>query len=270
VGARIGVKGDDLSPWYSLSIDDAKTLGLYNIRVRYRSLYDMLHTAYPSYPWQPWRFHSLPGSVASDPEVIKAALDYAEGALGITAPEQWYSVSTTALQSLDLLKILAKRQPLYAILTKYRPSYPWKESAFDGVAFFGSRHLGAYLRELWPSLAIVSDHQLAPGSPYRVDYFVAALNIAFDYVTDRDCGLADAEGGKVRARLQGDAAKVGAFKAAGIALILIPFWWDRSLPSLQATVNAKRPDLGLTASAAPIPEETVVQLSTWRRRRALK
>jgi hypothetical protein len=41
----------------------------------------------------------------------------------------------------------------------------------------------------------------------------------------------------------------------GISLITIPFWWDKSLSSLAATIHQQRPDLVPSAQGSPIPLE---------------
>jgi hypothetical protein len=50
-------------------------------------------------------------------------------------------------------------------------------------------------------------------------------------------------------------------KKAGITLIPIPFWWDKSSSSLLATIQKYRPDLNFgTLASSPIPTEQPTHL----------
>jgi hypothetical protein len=95
IGPEIGVKGSDLSPWYSVDFATLKKLGASSLlSLKYRfSFYNMLKSVYPEHDWIPWKFNRIPTTLGRDPEVIKRALAYVEVERNITRWEEWYLVS---------------------------------------------------------------------------------------------------------------------------------------------------------------------------------
>jgi hypothetical protein len=150
VGEQIGVKNGDLSPWYGVSLArDGRRLGIQGIaKSKYGSIYEMLTAVYPGYPWVPWKFEVIAAENFKSTTVILSALLYVEQALHHEKPEDWYRVSIDELRRLRVAHLLTKDGSLYDTLQKYRPEVQWEESRFDGVVRFGSRLLGAYLRDL--------------------------------------------------------------------------------------------------------------------------
>jgi hypothetical protein len=61
--------------------------------------------------------------------------------------------------------------------------------------------------------------------------------------------------GELKYRLERDDRKRNTSKERGISLIEIPFWWDRTESSLIATIHYFRPDIPLSSSGKPIPQE---------------
>jgi hypothetical protein len=62
--------------------------------------------------------------------------------------------------------------------------------------------------------------------------------------------------GQLRRRQNVDQLKAEVSKRAGVTLIKVPYWWDKSKESLMATIRQARPDIELpiSTSAKPIPE----------------
>ena len=78
-------------------------------------------------------------------------------------------------------------------------------------------------------------------------------------------------------RVQVQEEKVVFCEKEGLTLISIPFWWDRTIESLIATILISKPtlfeeipksgyDVGNWKSWKPIPNEATVQISGWRNR----
>lgn len=85
---------------------------------------------------------------------------------------------------------------------------------------------------------------VAPDGKKRMelDFYIKPLNLAFEYNGvqhyhhDEYHGLSDKQ--KVR-----DKHKMEQCTLAGVTLIVIPYWWDKTPNSLKATIHAIRPDL---------------------------
>jgi hypothetical protein len=270
VGAKIGVKGSELSPWYNVNVDLLRKNGL-NIRLHQsyeHSYYLMLKSVYPEHDWVPWKFKVLPKNLDRYPEIIERALGFIEAETGIKRPEDWYELSTPTLRKLGVSAVITKLGGLFEILRKHRPAFPWEEDKFIGVRMFGRKNLGASLKRLFPDMEIVENAELGPS--IRVSYLIPRLKIAFEYQTIKDYGL-EGRGGKVEVSLLEDKVKRHLAENLGLKLFFIPFWWDRSLGSLAATIGLKDPALMTyfgsvdTTEAKPVETFTTLSLSSFRR-----
>ena len=64
-------------------------------------------------------------------------------------------------------------------------------------------------------------------------------------------------------RKQNDLNKIKICQEAGISLIEVPFWWDKRISSLKATIYNKRPDLfKMQPVGSPIPDSPPTEKST--------
>lgn len=133
IGAHIGVKGNDLSPWYNLSRASYRKLGLAGLLTQnYKSSqYAMLLKVYPEYDWLPWKFPKLPSNTGRDPKIIEKALKFVEKECKMTKPEDWYQISGFHLKALGVGSIFAQNGGPFQVLTQYRPDFTWKEEAFQ-------------------------------------------------------------------------------------------------------------------------------------------
>ena len=79
----------------------------------------------------------------------------------------------------------------------------------------------------------------------ELDYFLPQYNIAFEYQGlqhYRNVNLFHKQESVDNSK-QRDKQKIEACKAKGIALIEVPYWWDRKSESLASTIYESRPDL---------------------------
>jgi hypothetical protein len=73
------------------------------------------------------------------------------------------------------------------------------------------------------------------------------LSLAFEYQGEIHY-FATALFGPASKRKRVDTAKIEDSKRMGITVLSIPFWWDKSLSSLSATILCKRMDITLDSS----------------------
>ena len=89
----IGVKGDDLSPWYEADVTAMKKFGAGGILFLYRGRrFNMLKSIYPGFDWDPWKFKTTPRMTNMDPAQMDRLISEVESALHIQTPEQWYLI----------------------------------------------------------------------------------------------------------------------------------------------------------------------------------
>jgi hypothetical protein len=90
--------------------------------------------------------------------------------------------------------------------------------------------------------------------------------LAFEYQGEQHY-FSTATFGSVIPRQRKDKWKAEYAKSAGITLISIPYWWDRSSSSLAATISYHRPDITFDGipHLIPIPTEFPKNMKTLHR-----
>jgi hypothetical protein len=268
VGQKIGVRGNDLSPWYDRSqkflikLGCSRVLNIYN-----GSMYGMLKTVYPEHKWVAWRFKKIPQLFTVDPNVMQEILSFAESQLGIAKPEDWYNVLKTHLKVIGVYPFITEAGGLYSVLKRHRPNIKWEIDKFAGIWISGKLALREYLRNLLPNHEILDGYTLSPGAV--ITYLLPSLKVGFVYQSVPDYGLGNLSGSVPVWHFEDEKIVLEA-KSQGLSVLFVPFWWDRSQSSLLASILEKFPQLGefikiaVSAKTKPIPQETTVTLSKWR------
>lgn len=276
IGSEIGVKGSDLSPWYKASSTALKNLGVSSLlALNYRfSPSNMLKSVYPEYDWLPWKFTRIPSTLGRDPEVMRKALAYIERERNILRWEDWYQVSSTVLNGLGLAALFAQVGGLFQALKTYRPEFPWEEGQFLGAQHLGKPSSEASLKKIWPEKELLREMDL--GQALQLSYYLPSLKLGFVYQSVQDYGVYGSRG--VTLTLYEPELVKAEASRQGITVIFIPFWWDRKMESLVATILEKCPSMKESLKselkwdeeaflkAKPIPRETTLKLSSWRKR----
>lgn len=135
IGTKIGVTGNDLSPWYD--VEQTTTLRRYGCSGLLRSHYDssqykMLRKVYPEHDWQPWKFKRLPAKIGKDQEAMEKAIAFVEKEKRIQKPEDWYRISLADLMEVGVLSLITQVGGLCEALRMCRPDFPWEEEKFRG------------------------------------------------------------------------------------------------------------------------------------------
>jgi hypothetical protein len=147
LGNQLGI--NQLEDWYNARRSDLKQLGgAQLLQEHYRdSLFNALKDVYPDYPWKIWKFldTTVPKGYWEKISNQKECLESIGHILGVRTLEDWYRVSTSAIQKLggggmlsyydyslqqgiDII-ILIHRKALRAIY----PHYNWIPSKFNSV-----------------------------------------------------------------------------------------------------------------------------------------
>eukprot|EP01027_Heterolobosea_sp_BB2_P011557 GEZU01016823.1.p1 GENE.GEZU01016823.1~~GEZU01016823.1.p1 ORF type:complete len:144 (+),score=20.19 GEZU01016823.1:43-474(+) len=89
----------------------------------------------------------------------------------------------------------------------------------------------------------------------ELDIFIPSLGLAFEYHGQQHYQEVHAFGPQSQYE-QRDEEKLASCKKAGITLITVPYWWDRTTQSIGGTIAALRPDIVFASSevvGTPIP-----------------
>ena len=132
VGKEIGVVDGNMDAWYSVTVPALLKRGGRGVLTFYKdSIYDMLSKIYPNYKWEPWRFKRAPRKLFSDPNEIKAALNFVEKQLMFSSLEDWYRISNLQLKEIGLLSLFGNKTKLKRLLREHRPDFPWDDRKFN-------------------------------------------------------------------------------------------------------------------------------------------
>lgn len=265
IGEKIGVREGFLDPWYGMETTKLDEMGGRTIRKYYSSFFEMLKTVYPEHNWDPFRFPLSQVSLTKRNSLsLEAAIERLEEKLELSSPDKWYRVTTKQMQSIGVYYIIQSNGGLYQALKKVKPEFPWDESKFVGVFFDGVQLLGAFLRQIFPGLELISNYSFVE-SAYTLTYFIPRLNLGLLYQSPADYGLADRTGTATVTAFIDPGLQIEANKS-GIKVIPIPFWWDRTKQSLRATLKLEEvTGLERSSTASPIPQRIELTLSSWRR-----
>jgi hypothetical protein len=117
VGKRIGVVGDDLTPWYAQSVRALYRFGLSRLLHFYdNSIYLMLKSIYPNYDWIPWRFKHSPRAIVVDASLRRSLIDFLLNEHGLESPIDILRLTNDNLKRCGALSIVNRCGGLQALL----------------------------------------------------------------------------------------------------------------------------------------------------------
>uniref|UniRef100_A0A7S1KUL5 Uncharacterized protein n=1 Tax=Percolomonas cosmopolitus TaxID=63605 RepID=A0A7S1KUL5_9EUKA len=143
------------------------------------------------------------------------------------------------------------------------PEVDWNKKMFAASTKSNQRWVHRAVEDIFPSLTIVEEKQMelvAHGgkSLFEADVFVEELQMAFEYQGEQHYHDIKAFFAPIEGQLRRDQLKSDAFAQHGITLIHVPYWWDKSVDSLKASINRLRPDLiEKPLNVEPIPLEPI-------------
>eukprot|EP01027_Heterolobosea_sp_BB2_P026356 GEZU01040587.1.p1 GENE.GEZU01040587.1~~GEZU01040587.1.p1 ORF type:complete len:509 (-),score=114.87 GEZU01040587.1:129-1430(-) len=269
--------------WYSkVSHEDICRLGGARLLRGYYndSLPRALVAIFPEVEWQPWRFGSSWASSSSsssllmmmnsvdspfangDETMLRRYIDYLAKEFDIQQLDEWYRVSHEQIRALGGYATLVEHGGLCAVLKKLYPEHHWDEERFARAKGkkASQRWLRVSAQRLFPDEEIFEDYVHPALSAFQgsntsmtLDICIPSLRLALEYQGQQHYRELHVFGGasmssSTKTQSQRDHEKQSACKDAGITLITVPYWWDRSIESLAAAIYSARPDLDPTTT----------------------
>jgi hypothetical protein len=273
IGKMIGVKGNDLSPWYKVDLKTFRKFARGEKLLPYykTSMYRLLKAIYPDYEWIPWKFKVMPTVTSSDRVMVQKALKYIETECKLTKSEDWYDISVSKLKELRIWGLIKKLGGLYETLSEFRSEFKWEEEKFAAVRHYPERALKACLKRIFKGSKVSEEFELK-SDKLMISFFVEKLKIGFDFQTADEYELENGSG-SIEVRMIPNVDKKLSAEKEGIDLVFVPFWWNRDCGSLVATIISECPRMGTVIDSQsfikesqPIPKRAVINRSSWKTR----
>jgi len=223
-----------------------------------------LMSIYPEHPWKPWKFGRLPtGFWDSDSNALEA-LHWVADEKNIHSVDDWFKITSADLDGMGLSGLREKYGGLISILKKFYPQYEWNPQSSRGTDITLSKShqiLFKITQELFPEVPNIHVNYPHPELKYddtknnlELDIFIPSLSLALEFHGKQHYHYHYMFGTPevVKSR---DLEKKLKCISAGITLIEVPYWWNRTKESLAATIKSMRSDLleNFQTSEPPIP-----------------
>eukprot|EP01114_Cavostelium_apophysatum_P021346 TRINITY_DN7423_c0_g1_i1.p1 TRINITY_DN7423_c0_g1~~TRINITY_DN7423_c0_g1_i1.p1 ORF type:complete len:1013 (-),score=259.24 TRINITY_DN7423_c0_g1_i1:4-3042(-) len=188
----------------------------------------------------------------NQPSNVRKFMFYLTGEFGIQHLEQWYDISALKVKHHGGNVLLQHKGGMLQLLQEQYPEHEWDETKFKSLAQDrGREQLMRSCRTIFPlGHEVFLDYEhpefvfSETGKPMKFDVFVPSLNIAVDYRSQKYFLWTPLYGAyDSYHRLAEEKRK--ACQDAGITLIEIPFWWNKSRSALGLTILRSSPELQL-------------------------
>lgn len=230
--------------WYDVDFKAIKHRKGFQRAVKNRGILQLLKTAYPDYAWMAGRFRKAFPDTWTHTQTAVEFVKYVEPSLQISNPIDWYRVSRRELQEVGLSG-LYKRKRLFPTLSKLYPDFKFDEDSFSTANKQSSQRLVyLYAKQLFPNELVIENHLheeliwKGTHQKMQLDVWIPNRKLGFEYQGEHHYyQLNKAYGpGFEQLELARDRVKAELCRQHGIALVLVPYWWDRTLESMQRLV----------------------------------
>ncbi len=141
--------------------------------------------------------------------------------------------------------LLKRNGGLVSLLLKHHPTYPWdQQRLYENTK--SETYLFKTIQQLFPDQEVHFNFKYyspkARKLPLEFDVYISSLKLAIEYQGEQhfhQCNMYPSPSVQQRR----DIKKRNRCYREGITLIEIPYWWDRTLASIAATIQKHRPEL---------------------------
>jgi hypothetical protein len=252
------------------------------------SLIGTLKKVYPEHAWNEWEFQQVSRKFWSDLPAVREYMNWLAERLGISTLEDWYMVTNEQVIRNYGASLLGRYGTFFKALQACFPEHDWDIRKYNNpgtkVSKWGKSQyfLFQLLKEILTVVGVQEqDMQRNFKHPdllfennnkgrMELDIFIPKLSLAVEFQGQQHFQPHYIFGSFATQQFK-DNQKRAACSRAGITLIEIPYWWDKTKQSLAATIQQQRPDLGLQIDPLwmPIPtqplslkEETIEPLES--------
>jgi len=233
------------SDWSKVNYKKVVQEGGQSILNQYPSLLAALETIYPELEWGIYSQRVIiPQNYWNDIANVKEFIEKLRDSYHIQQDEDWYRISIKQIQQAGGTALIAKYNSLCDILKAVYPDKKWDKKNFQRRhKRSAQRWMFLQVQKAFPDCEVVEEYlheelSRKSGRAIELDVFVPARQIAFEYQGEHHFHDSPALGsGFIELHQQRDTEKLELCKGQGITLVVVPYWWDNSLESLQGLIN---------------------------------
>eukprot|EP01114_Cavostelium_apophysatum_P005575 TRINITY_DN16765_c0_g1_i1.p1 TRINITY_DN16765_c0_g1~~TRINITY_DN16765_c0_g1_i1.p1 ORF type:complete len:534 (-),score=82.26 TRINITY_DN16765_c0_g1_i1:2-1603(-) len=247
LGERIGI--ETWEDWYQVSAALIKSFGGKGLLSRYNDSHiDTITTVLDHHRWDRSNFVKVGREQWRDIEYQTRFLERLGQKFSVKVWHDWLRITKRDVVNSGGLELLSLYQgDLIKALSACFPQYPWNTENHPkrvGAPSKTQISIFAALQQLFPSDDVHLDLKLTSllgvKSNFSLDVAVPELKLAFEYQGEQHYQDLTFTG---KAQRQRDQRKRDLLKSEGITLIEVPYWRDRLIGSLVATILNVRPEL---------------------------
>lgn len=223
------------------------------------SLMKALLHIYPQYPWNIHLFGKLPRNHWNDILNQRKFFDSVGNKLGVKSYSDWYNIRNEDIKMQGGAGLLKHyKDSLSEALPLIYPEFNWELNKKLFVQPFISKaqmRLYNIVMELFPDsqVQMEGNHSRSKyNRPVQFDIFIPSLHLAIEYQGEQHFEDSLKFGGSSEQHNR-DVNKKELCEKNGITLIEIPYWWNGTKESIQATIHHFRNDLLSPLACLPIP-----------------
>eukprot|EP01124_Arcella_intermedia_P008382 TRINITY_DN15275_c0_g1_i1.p1 TRINITY_DN15275_c0_g1~~TRINITY_DN15275_c0_g1_i1.p1 ORF type:complete len:384 (-),score=69.59 TRINITY_DN15275_c0_g1_i1:14-1165(-) len=217
---------------------------------------NLLMEAYPEFNWDPLKANFLPQNFWKKGQEHFCFVSKLQHLYGIEGKEDWYRLSLRQISVVTGRS--AKKRDLVSVLEGSFPEEVWNFGMYGSAKMIRAqqRWLLLNIKKIFKDKQVIEEYHFSnirrkSGNLLDVDIYVPALKLAFEFHGEQHYY----ELPQIRSfygQQKRDVEKENLCRLNGIYLVVVPFWWDNTLPSLIATIQHKFPQLipSLHASSA--------------------
>eukprot|EP01114_Cavostelium_apophysatum_P000432 TRINITY_DN10397_c0_g1_i2.p1 TRINITY_DN10397_c0_g1~~TRINITY_DN10397_c0_g1_i2.p1 ORF type:complete len:506 (+),score=124.86 TRINITY_DN10397_c0_g1_i2:145-1662(+) len=257
VGAELGVKKSE--DWYRFRFNDIGVLSpaFASLNSTWKdqfgkNLFKILQSVYPEYEWKPWNFEKVPSGFWEDDRNVRSFVEDMAVKLGLKSVEEWVEVPISEVHKLGGTYLIIKygKGGWLPVLSQIYPNVEWERLQLESrrkmkTSSKSQNILFKILVEMFPGDDVLIGYPFddpESNKTYELDIFIPSLKLAFEYQGVQHYVSSDRFGDH-KTHQRRDAQKKDICDKNGIILIEIPYWWDKSLETLTATILKEAPQV---------------------------
>ena len=234
------LKYKSFNDWYSLQFENLNSKGGSAILKIYGSVFDALKVIYPNYPWDISKSTNRKRFSSID---IANFLLSIQKKFKVEKIDDWYRISNPLFRDSGFIQILLSLGGLRKLLNKQHPNINWKFNKFSEKSKKSvQRWLFILTSNYYANYFVIESYfypslRFPMGRWISFDIFIPELNIALEYDGEQHFEEVHQTLGFLEITQYSDKQKKIIAKENFIRLIKIPYWWDRTSPSLLPFLN---------------------------------